>query len=97
MAQPNSRYANVGEATFVAPEGHVVVYLRRRLLPDPERVRGTLAAVRPGERVDTIAARTLGSPTQFHRLCDANGVADPMDVAEGALTQVTLPRPGAGG
>jgi hypothetical protein len=91
MAPPNSRYANVGEATFTSKEGVTVVYLRRRLLPDPAVVRGGIAAVRPGERVDLIAARTLGSPTQLHRICDANGVSDPFEVAEGGETQLYLP------
>lgn len=91
MAAPNSRYANLGEATFVAPNGHVAVYLRRRILPDPERVRGPIAATQPGERADLIAARTLGSPTQFHRICDANAISDPFDVAEEPREQVYLP------
>ncbi len=91
MVAPNSRYAHVGESTFSVPDGHVAVYIRRRLLPDPEKVRGGIAATRPGERVDLVAARTVGSVTQFYRLCDANGVSDPFEVAEGGNTQVFLP------
>jgi hypothetical protein len=91
MTAPNSRYANVGEDVFNSPEGVTVVYLRRRLLPDPAQVRGALAAMRPGERADLVAARALGNPTQFHRLCDANGLSDPFEVAEDGQKQIYLP------
>ncbi len=84
----------VGEATFTAPDGHVAVYLQRRLLPDPDkRARQPVAVMRPGERVDLVAARALGSPTQFYRICDASNVADPFDVAESGASEVSLPRP----
>lgn len=95
MAQPNSRYASVGEATFTS-EGHTVVYLRRRILPDPEAQKGASVSVRPGERADLVAARSLGAPTQFHRLCDANNIADPFEIAEGERTQLALPKQPAG-
>jgi hypothetical protein len=49
--------------------------------------------MRPGERVDLVAARVLGSPTQFYRICDASNVADPFDVAESGASEVSLPRP----
>jgi hypothetical protein len=92
MAAPNSRYATVGEATFASPEGHVAVYLQRRLLPDPDRLKNSPLAVRPGERADLVAARALGSPTAFHRLCDASNIADPFAIAEERVP-VYLPRP----
>jgi hypothetical protein len=91
MAAPNSRYATVGEAKFTSPEGHTALYLLRRLLPDPESVRGNPVTVRPGERIDLVAARTLGSPAAFYRLCDASAIADPFVVAEGRAVQVYQP------
>lgn len=98
MVAPNSRYANLGELTFEGSDGHTVVYLRRRFLPDPSSVQGPLTLVGPGEhRADLLAARTLGSVTQFYRLCDANGTSDPFDLADGAITQVYIPRVGTGG
>jgi|HubBroStandDraft_6_1064221.scaffolds.fasta_scaffold561177_2 hypothetical protein len=93
MVAPDSRYANLGESTFRAPDGRVAVYLGRRILPEPAAVQGALAATRPGERVDTLAARALGSVKQFYRICDANGIDDPFEVAEAGRTRVYLPAP----
>ena len=54
-----SRYANVGTATWVTPDGRQVPYLLRRLLPAPGRMAvSSVHVVTPGERVDTIAAAT---------------------------------------
>ena len=58
-----SRYANVGQAIWTAPDGSQVPYLLRRLLPAP----GTLATaglhqVQLGERIDTIANSDAGRP-----------------------------------
>jgi hypothetical protein len=102
MVAPSSRYGTLGEATYTSPDGHVAVYLRRRLLPDPELARGGVTTVRPNERrADLLAARTLGSVGQFYRLCDANAIADPFDLTDESVAQVYLPRqagmPGAPG
>jgi hypothetical protein len=101
MVAPDSRYANLGESTFTAADGRVAVYLRRRLLPDPAKVQGAPAQPRPGERIDLLAARALGSVTQFYRICDASGIDDPFAVAEGSAGEVYLPAqpavPGASG
>jgi hypothetical protein len=73
-----SRYANVGQAQWTAPDGSQVPYLLRRLLPAP----GTLAVaslyqVQLGDRIDTIANSALGDPTLSWRLGDANLAAQP--------------------
>ncbi len=34
----------------------------------------------PGDRLDTIAARTLGDPLLFWRLADASGAMNPDDL-----------------
>ena len=93
MVAPNSRYANLGESIFRAPDGRVAVYLQRRIVPEKTTVQGPVTAARPGERIDLLAARTTGSVTQFYRICDANGFDDPLAVAEGAVTRVHLPAP----
>ena len=49
-----SRYANVGQAIWTAPDGSQVPYLLRRLLPAPGTLAtGGLHQVQPGERGST--------------------------------------------
>ena len=46
-----------------------------------------------GERLDHIAAKYLGDPEQFWRLCDANGAIRPNELLEpvGRRIRITLP------
>ena len=90
-----SRYANVGQAIWIAPDGSQVPYLLRRLLPAP----GTLATaslhqVQLGEcdRIDTIANATLGDPTLSWLLGDANLATRPTQLAQPGLVLV-IPQP----
>lgn len=89
-----SRYYAIQTATRETPDGKQVVYLRRRFVPPPERFE-LLAehVVTEGERVDNIAARYLGDPEQFWRLCDANGAVRPEELTEtiGRRVRITLP------
>ena len=80
---PTSRYALVGVATYSrAPspgEDEVpVAFLRRRLVPKPERfaVLYEYSCVE-GDRRDLVAATHLTDPELWWRLADANGVIDP--------------------
>jgi hypothetical protein len=88
-----SRYANVGQAIWIAPDGRSVPYLLRRLLP----TRGTMAGlrvhhVRPGERVDTIAAAELGDPELSWLLADGNMAMRPSELEQpGRVLIVPLP------
>jgi hypothetical protein len=87
------RYTNVGQATWIAPDGTQVPYLRRRLLPAP----GTLATrrlytVALGDRVDLIANAQLGDPTLSWQLGDANLATRPTLLAHvGRTLQIPLP------
>jgi hypothetical protein len=95
---PTSRYAAVGTATFVRPDGTQVPYLRRRFVPPPERF-STIGEhrVADGERLDVIAAQLLGDPRQFWRLCDANLAVRPAELElPDRVLRVTLPE-GIGG
>jgi hypothetical protein len=90
---PTSRYAAVGTATFIRPDGSQVPYLRRRFIPPPERF-STIGEHRVGdeERLDVIAAQLLGDPTQFWRLCDANLAMRPEELEQpDRILRVTLP------
>jgi nucleoid-associated protein YgaU len=78
MFDPTSRYAPLRTLTFTLPDGREVSYKERRFLPQVEDVatQGTVT-VRPGERLDVLAARVAGDPLQFWRVCDANTIMNP--------------------
>lgn len=84
---------------MTGPDGtdQEVTYVRRRLLPHPEDhtllSEHTLA---PGERLDHVAARYLGDPTQFWRLCDATDVLRPGELERpGQRLPISMPlKPG---
>lgn len=91
---PTSRYYGLPVQTLTQPDGTEIAYLARRFVPGPDRF-ATLRehVVVDGERIDNIAARYLGDPEQFWRLCDANGVLSPGEMTEtpGRRIRVTLP------
>ena len=90
---PTSRYHAVGTATLAMPDGRTIVYLKRRLVPPPERFELLQEhEVTQGERLDNITAKYLGDPEQFWRLCDANGAVNPAELEEvGRRLRITLP------
>ena len=92
--QPTSRYYGLETATWQAPGGQPIIYLRRRFVPSPERFALLQEhIVTDGERLDNIAASYLGDPEQFWRLCDANGALRPDELTEriGRRLRITLP------
>lgn len=99
---PTSRYHGVPTRQLTRSEGTIVVYLTRRIIPAEDRFTTVSEyVVAQGERLDQIAAKTIGDPEQFWRLCDANGAMRPDELVEtvGARIRITLPAgvPGAGG
>ena len=98
----NSRYHTIDTATLELPDGSERAYLRRRFVPRPERM-ALLAEHRgvQGDRIDNLAARYLGDPEQYWRLCDANRAMHPAELTEtpGRPLRITLPEgiPGAPG
>ncbi len=89
-----SRYHGIDTATLETTDGRIIVYLRRRFVSPPERF--TLVqehTVVQGDRLDNLAARYLGDPEQFWRLCDANGVMRPEELTEtvGFKIRIALP------
>lgn len=91
---PGSRYSGLGTAQWIQPDGQPVAYVRRRFVPPPERF-AILSEhrVAEGDRLDNLAARFLGDPEQYWRLCDANGAMRPDELIEtvGATLRITLP------
>lgn len=91
---PTSRYYAVPLSTLVGDDGAAIPYLGRRFLPATDRfVLLHQYRVGDGERPDHIAARELGDPEAFWRLCDANGVMHPDELTDtiGASVRITLP------
>ncbi len=96
----SSRYHGISTLQMVAADGSPMVYLRRRLVPMPDRFALlTVHSVREGDRLDNITARYLGDPLQFWRVCDANGVMKPDELAGevGNEILITLPEGMPGG
>lgn len=102
MFAPGSRYAQTPTATIAvtAPDGtqRTVTYVRRRLLPRPQdHTLLTEHTLAPGERLDHIASRYLGDPTQFWRICDATDALSPADLETvGRRLPIAMP-PTSGG
>ncbi|HEY5151336.1 MAG TPA: LysM domain-containing protein [Mycobacterium sp.] len=91
---PTSRYAAVEVAMYLSPSGQTWAYLRRRLVPQPERL--ALIAehvVTEGDRLDRITATYLGDPEQFWRICDANRAMRPDELTAviGRRLRITMP------
>ncbi len=96
---PTSRYAGIEIAKWTRPDGTEAPYLRRRFILPPEAYALLQEhTVVQGERLDLLAARYLGDPEQFWRICDANAALDPASLEmQGEILRITLPAgvPGA--
>jgi len=91
---PTSRYHGIETAALETIEGKTVVYLKRRFVPPPERFALLQEhVIVQGDRLDNIAARYVGDPEQFWRLCDANNAMRPDELTEtiGRRLRITLP------
>jgi nucleoid-associated protein YgaU len=75
---PNSRYYGATVETYTRPDGAQIVYLARRIIPQPSvytSVQGYVVV--DGDRLDNLAAKFLGDPALYWMICDANGTTDP--------------------
>ena len=91
---PNSRYHGVAVATLEQKNQEPIAYLKRRFVPPPENFSVVQEyTVVQGDRVDNLAARYLGDPELYWRLCDANGAVRPDQLTEtpGTTIAITLP------
>lgn len=91
---PESRYHGIPSVQMTRPDGTLLVYLRRRFLPQPELLALLQEhSVVEGDRLDNLAAQYLGDPTQYWRICDANGAMRPDESIEtvGRRLRITLP------
>ena len=90
----NSRYVNTPTRTCTLPDGRDVVYLARRFVPAPQSLAllGTYATLE-GDRIDNVAAKTLGDPELFWRIADGNRELEPdaLTAAIGRVLRITAP------
>ena len=97
MFEPTSRHYDLPVATHVTHDGREIAYKRRRFLPRAEDMTILVdVTFVQGDRLDLIAARLLGDPEQFWRLCDANDAMNPADLTAepGAVIRVAAPQLG---
>jgi len=94
MFDKTSRYSRIPESTIVTPEGRQVTYKQRRFLPQGASMRIiSSTTAQEGDRLDLIAARTLGSAEMAWRICDANNAMNPFDLADPPGTVLHVPMP----
>lgn len=95
----NSRYVDTPTTILTLEDGTEIAYLCPRILPDPARF--TIVAehvVTEGDRLDNIAAVTLGDPELAWRIADASRAMNPSDLTRevGRRLIIALPE-GIGG
>ncbi|HEX6740514.1 MAG TPA: hypothetical protein VF079_01800 [Sphingomicrobium sp.] len=96
---PNSRYQGIETVTLTLTDGTEVACLRQRLLPDPAQF--TVVAehvVQQGDRLDNIAAVTIGDAELAWRIADASRAMRPGALTEriGRRLRITVPYAGGG-
>lgn len=95
MFESKSRYYSLDNANFVAPNGRIIIYKKRRFLPKASNMQ-ILAevTVSQSDRLDLIASRVLGDPEQFWRICDANNALNPKDLTAtlGRTLRISAPQ-----
>jgi hypothetical protein len=98
----DSRYYGFGVQYYNAPNGQVIAYLARRIVPQPGAPNFATInqyTVHQGDRLDLIAAKYLGDPLMAWLICDANGAIRPHDLVAtpGRILAVTTPQGVPGG
>jgi nucleoid-associated protein YgaU len=94
MFDQGSRYYNLDSVQYTFPNGRTVTYKRRRILPKAEDMPMLEeVTVVDGERLDQIAARTLGNPEHFWRICDANEALNPFELTKEPGRTLRIPIP----
>ncbi len=95
MFDSSSRYAKLDTCTLETADGRTITYVRRRFLPPSGSHRLLVeVTVSEGDRLDLIAARTLGNSEQYWRICDANDAMDPFELTNEPGVALEVPLPG---
>jgi hypothetical protein len=88
----SSRYYGAPTLTHTLPDGTPVVYLARRILPQPSvyvSVQNCVVVER--DRIDNLSARFLGDPLLFWMVCDANTATDPDELTSQRGRSILIP------
>jgi hypothetical protein len=94
--EPDSRYNDQQILLLGHGSNHSQAYLSRRFLPRGEQLPLVdHVQVRESERLDQLANRTLGDPTQYWRICDANNAMFPPDLVRVPGRELGVPLPQA--
>lgn len=94
MFEYTSRYYNLETAQYTTIDGLKIAYKRRRFLPQgSSMLLGAEVAVTKDDRLDLIAAQTLGDPEQFWQVCDINNTMNPAELLAEPVQQVQIPIP----
>jgi hypothetical protein len=91
---PTSRYYGLATTSLTSADGRTVNYLRRRFVPQSSRFALLKEhVVVENDRLDNLAAKYIGDPEQYWRLCDANNAIRPDELIEtlGHRLRITLP------
>jgi hypothetical protein len=88
----SSRYYGAAINTYTQPDGTAVVYLARRILPQPSiYVSVQNYAAVDNDRMDNLSTRFLGDPLLFWMICDANTTTDPDELTSQKGRSVLIP------
>lgn len=91
MFQTNSRYLEV-DNSIIYKDGRSIQYKKRRFLPKPTGVIIQEMQITRGDRLDNIAARIIGDPEQFWRICDNNNIMHPLEITKESGRKITIIR-----
>ena len=88
----SSRYYGAGINRYIPAGGIPVVYLARRIVPQPSvYVSVQNYVVVENDRIDNLSARFLGDPLLFWMICDANVATDPDELTAQKGRSILIP------
>jgi len=90
----SSRYKDVDTSTIEEKNGELVAYLKRRMIPAPEKFYLLQKHhTTEGERPDLLAFKYYSDAERFWQIADANLVLDANDLTDnpGNTIHITLP------
>jgi hypothetical protein len=88
-----SRYYNLEQTSLTTIDRRQLVYVRRRFIPQDNGLLPGSVIVTEGDRLDLIAARTLGNSELFWRVCDANRALNPFGLTADIGRRLQIPTP----
>ncbi len=95
MFEETSRYYSLETEIYETADGRIIKYKKQRFLPQGKNLSLLVnVTVNEGNRLDLIAAQTIGDSEQFWRICDANNAMNPFDLTTevGKTLRVPIPQ-----